>query len=315
MIVATTPLRISLFGGSTDHPFFIREYGHGSVISFASSLKTYVSLSQDIFGRNRKEHKFVVNYSRREEVETTSQIQNAIVRSVLEHFDLDPIMVTLTSDIFAEGSGLASSSSYIIGLIKAVAVFKGLNLTDSEICALAYEIELALNPYCGQQDPYGCGTGGFKRMNFRADGRVSMEFIPGELFERYDVYLKFTGITRDSATVLEDISHNTAKALTLLAIVDKAHEALLNRDFRLVFDYLQESWEEKKKTSKMIVGSEHIRDIDDFLSEHRAVLAHKLCGAGNGGFFMCFTEKDVSTADELGVKVEMSPDGVKGHII
>ena len=41
MLIASCPLRISLFGGSTDNPVFIDSYGFGSVISFTSSLKTY----------------------------------------------------------------------------------------------------------------------------------------------------------------------------------------------------------------------------------------------------------------------------------
>ena len=50
MIIASCPLRISLFGGSTDNPYFVKKYGYGSVISFTSDLKTYVTISQDKFG-------------------------------------------------------------------------------------------------------------------------------------------------------------------------------------------------------------------------------------------------------------------------
>ena len=44
MIIASCPLRISLFGGSTDNPYFVKKYGYGSVISFTSDLKTYVTI-------------------------------------------------------------------------------------------------------------------------------------------------------------------------------------------------------------------------------------------------------------------------------
>ena len=66
MIIASCPLRVSLFGGSTDNPYFVEEYGRGSVISFTSSLKTYVTITQDKFGFNREQHKYIINYSRRE---------------------------------------------------------------------------------------------------------------------------------------------------------------------------------------------------------------------------------------------------------
>ena len=49
MYIASCPLRISLFGGATDNPFFIEKYGRGSVISFTSNLKTYIILHEKPF--------------------------------------------------------------------------------------------------------------------------------------------------------------------------------------------------------------------------------------------------------------------------
>ena len=60
MYVASCPLRVSLFGGSTDNPSFIKKYGYGSVISFASNLKTYISLHQDKLGYNLEGCKFII---------------------------------------------------------------------------------------------------------------------------------------------------------------------------------------------------------------------------------------------------------------
>jgi D-glycero-alpha-D-manno-heptose-7-phosphate kinase len=42
------------------------------------------------------------------------------------------------------------------------------------------------------------------------------------------------------------------------------------------------------------------------------VVAHKLCGAGNGGFFLTFSKKDSLTIPYSSVKINVSPDGVKG---
>jgi D-glycero-alpha-D-manno-heptose-7-phosphate kinase len=315
MIIASTPLRISLFGGSTDTPSFIEKFGRGAVISFASNLKTYVTISQDRFGFNSRDNKFIVNYSRREEVEKVEEIRNDIVNRVLDHFSVGPVTVSLTSDIFSHGSGLASSSSYIICLIKAVTTFRGLEMTDSEICSLAYELELSLNPFCGLQDPYGCGLGGFKRLDFRNGKRVSVEFLPSQLFDAYDCHLIFTGVTRESKTVLKDVAHHVDKSMPLLEIVDHAYDALLDEKFELVLDYVNESWEEKKRTSHLIAANPTIQELDATLADNKRVLAHKLCGAGNGGFFLCFTHKDAMRDDsQLGtVKVTMSTQGVEGY--
>ena len=123
MYVATCPLRIALFGGSTDNPYFVEKYGRGAVINFTSSLKTYVTISQDKIGFNKDNHKYIINYSKREEVSHVKDIRNEVVRTVLEHFDMPPVQVTLTSDAYSQGSGLASSSSYTISLIKACCLF------------------------------------------------------------------------------------------------------------------------------------------------------------------------------------------------
>ena len=205
MYVATCPLRVSLFGGSTDNPYFVEKYGRGSVISFTSNLKTYVTISQDKLGYNKQEGKYIINYSRREEVSKISDIKNEVVRIVLQNFDMPPVQVTLTSDAYSQGSGLASSSSYTISLIKACCLFLSKDITDSDACKLAYELERMYNPYCGYQDPYGCGIGGFKRIDFMGDDDVTYQFLSTDIFDNYDTHLVFTGITRNSKKILKGI--------------------------------------------------------------------------------------------------------------
>ena len=124
------------------------------------------------------------------------------IRVVLKYFDLPPVCVSLMSDIYSQGSGLASSSSYIINLIKCISMYRNLNLTNIEICKIAYDLEREFNPYCGYQDPYGCGIGGFKKIDFERGGIVKYNFLPTELFKEYDLHLVFTGITRNSKNIL-----------------------------------------------------------------------------------------------------------------
>ena len=87
MYIASCPLRIALFGGSTDNPYFIDKYGRGSVINFTCSLKTYIVLHEDKLGFNREGRKYIVNYSRKEECNNIKDIDNDIVRVALDHFN------------------------------------------------------------------------------------------------------------------------------------------------------------------------------------------------------------------------------------
>ena len=312
MIIASCPLRVSLFGGSTDNPFFVEKFGYGSVISFTCDLKTYVTISQDKFGFNRDQHKYIINYSRREEVSTIREIENDVVRVVLEYFNMPPIQVTLTSDAYSQGSGLASSSSYIISLIKACTLFLDIQITDIEICKIAYELELKFNPYCGYQDPYGCGIGGFKRIEFLKGGIVKYDFLSTKLFDSYDTHLVFTGVTRNSKNVLKDVTDNIDKAKPLLVTLDKSYSAIYSNDYGKFLNYLNKSWIQKKKTSSTITENISIQEMDSFLNENDSVIAHKLCGAGNGGFFLVFSEKGNLNIPYESVKIDVTPNGVSG---
>jgi D-glycero-alpha-D-manno-heptose-7-phosphate kinase len=312
MIIASCPLRVSLFGGSTDNPYFVEKFGYGSVISFTCDLKTYVTISQDKFGFNKDQHKYIINYSVREEVSTIQEIKNDVVRVVLEYFDMPPVQVTLTSDAYSQGSGLASSSSYIISLIKACILFLDIHMTDIEICKLAYELELKFNPYCGYQDPYGCGIGGFKKIEFIKGGIVKYDFLSTKLFQLYDMHLVFTGVTRNSKSVLKDVTDNIDKAKPLLGTLDRSYNAIIQNDYGKFLNYLNKSWIQTKKTSSTITENFSIQEIDTYLNENDTVIAHKLCGAGNGGFFLVFSEKDNLNISHQSVRIDITSNGVSG---
>lgn len=312
MIISSCPLRISLFGGSTDNPYFVQKFGQGSVISFTCNLKTYVTISQDKFGFNSNQHKYIINYSRREEVSKIDDIQNDVVRVVLNYFNIPPVQVTLTSDAYSQGSGLASSSSYIISLIKSCIIFLDIHMTDIEICKLAYELELKFNPYCGYQDPYGCGIGGFKKIEFIKGGIVKYDFLSTKIFNDYDMHLVFTGVTRNSKNILKDVSENIDKAKPLLKTLDKSYKTLIQNNYDQFLKYLNESWSQKKKTSSTIVENSSIQEIDNFLENNTTVIAHKLCGAGNGGFFLVFSQKGNLNIPYESVKINVTSTGVSG---
>ena len=315
MIITSCPLRVSLFGGSTDSPHFVTKYGYGSVISFTCDLKTYVTLTQDKFGLNKHDHKYVINYSKREEVSSIEEIQNEVVRTVLEYFDMPPVQVTLTSDAYSQGSGLASSSSYLISLIKACCIFKGIEKTDKEICALAFILELKFNPYCGYQDPYGCGIGGFKRIEFYNINTTKFEYLPTDLFREYDTHLVFTGITRNSKKILKSVSDNLEKVKPLLKITDQAYGYLKEKEHLKVLKQVSKGWTQKKKTSSLVSENHHIQDMDSILSTCDSVVSHRLCGAGNGGFFLTFSVKNTLNIPYESVKIKVVSEGVRGESI
>jgi D-glycero-alpha-D-manno-heptose-7-phosphate kinase len=312
MITTKCPLRISLVGGSTDLQAFIDKYQAGSVISFPSNLYTYISV------HDNHTDTYIINYSNREVVTRADQINNEVAREPLLYFGVGPITVSFNTDILSAGSGLASSTSYTIALVKALSLYQGINLSDFEICRIALDIERKFNPLTGYQDSYGSGIGGFKRIDFHKDRRPSFRYLDVAFLEkRYDMYLVNTGIKRSSTTVLQTV--NIDKSYPLLALVDDLETAIETNDYESFERLLNAGWLQKKATSSLIADDPHIKQMDDAFSHSKLVHAVKLCGAGGGGYFLLFCDKqqEVAVHQELGylgkiTQIKATPAGVVG---
>ena len=106
---------------------------------------------------------------------------------------------------------------------------------------------------------------------------------------------------------------NIETALPLLDTLEKAYYELINNNYDKFINLISQSWDQKKKTSKLILANKIIKDLDKYLSENKSVIAHKLCGAGNGGFFLIFSEKDKLQIKLRSVKINVEPNGVLGR--
>ena len=286
MIIASCPLRVSFLGGSTDLEDFIEEYGYGEVINFPINLYTYVSINK------RYDGKFLIQYAKTESVTEVSDIKNELVRFVLEHFKVKtPMTVALNADIPSHGSGLASSSSFMISMIKATSIFKGIEMDDYEICDLALSLERKFNPLVGRQDPMGCGLKGFKHLHFNLNGGVSINPIVSDYFKNHELFLiPISKNGRSSTDVLKSL--NMGNRESILKIVKNGFEYLNKNKFNDFNQLILDSWEEKKKTSNLITNS-NIIDLEKSLKKQKNVY-YKLCGAGGGGYMLIIKENKKS---------------------
>ena len=147
------------------------------------------------------------------------------------------------------------------------------------------------------------------------DNSVTYEFLSTDIFERYDTHLVFTGVTRNSKRILKNITDNLEKVQPLLETADKAYEILMSGDHEKFLYMIGKSWHQKKQTSSTIVESDTIREIDSLLEKNDTVCAHKLCGAGNGGFFLTFSEKGCLKLPYHCVKIDVESNGVYGRTV
>lgn len=284
MILSKCPLRISLVGGSTDSQAFIDKYKSGCVISFTPNIYTFITIHENNC------NKYIINYSIKETVNDIEEIKNDIVRECLKYFNTSYCTITFNSNIQSSGSGLASSSSYTIALIKALCLYHGMFLTDIEICNLAFNIEKTFNPLAGYQDVYGCGMSGFKRIDFNLNKPHSYRYLDiSHITESYDMYLLNTNIVRNSTDILKTI--DIEKSYKLLELVDKFENCIIEKDNDTFFKLFNDGWNIKKTTSQDIIRDKDLLKIDSTLQKTSAIKGYKLCGAGGGGYFFMFVDK------------------------
>ncbi len=298
MIITSCPLRISIAGGSTDLQDFIDLNGYGSVVNFACTARTYISLHENNRG------KYIVNCSNHEEVDAIQDIYNDVVRVVLETFPCPPVTITFNTDIHTSGSGLASSTSYLIALLKAVIMYKGLNYSEHAICKLALELERKFNPKTGYQDPFGCGFPSLKKMTFFKDSSVDVRHLDYSMFDNFFIDLVWTGVSRSSTTQLANKKNKPAEnRKVLLEHVDLVENAILQKDDKILFEVINSGWQKKKDLFPHILDNKLAADIDFMLSKNSDVLAHRLCGAGNGGYFLVFSKSKCKFDNSIAINI------------
>jgi D-glycero-alpha-D-manno-heptose-7-phosphate kinase len=291
MIISKCPLRISLAGGSTDLQSYLDKYKNGAVITFTPNLYTYITLKHS----STKYYRII--YSSIDNCIDPDEIKNDIAREVIKYFNLPPVEIIFTSDIPSTGSGLASSSSYLIAMINAALAFKNEKLNKIELAKLALKIEHTFNPLTGYQDIYGCVFNGFKKLNFNDVGLDGISYYDDSFFEYYDMHLIPTGVTRSSTNILSSL--NIDKIHSLMKPLQDMNNYIEQNNFNSIFEEINKGWELKKQTSPEIINGK-IKNLENKLID---VLAKRLIGAGAGGYFLVIVEKGKQVKNGIPIKV------------
>lgn len=303
MIISKYPSRISLAGGSTDQDQFLQKFKRGMVINFPADIYNRIIIDKDKLGKNVYDQKHVVIYSQREECDALSDIKNDIVReSLLNENHNEKFTTIFLSDINSVGSGLACSSAYTLAFNRGLEVLQNKNYSQYQRCINAFNLEKKFNPFLGMQDTFGCGISGLKVLHFKPDEYPTIETITTNVFEELDMYLTYTGVTRKSTNILKTLSFNDD---SLLRICEDFLEAITKNNIDLFLDLIKQGWIVKKNTSKNIVEDFRVKALDDQLSHDENILAHRLCGAGNGGYFLSFVRKGIVPKYNSTIKIDL----------
>lgn len=295
MIIARSPLRISLGGGGTDLPSYYEAHS-GFLIAAAIDKYVYITLHQTFIPE------LILKYSKLERIDTLEAIDHPIIRESLKLVGVEPRWLEITSmaDIPA-GTGLGSSGSFTTALLKALHTQKKNLVHPSDLAEQACEIEInRLKEPIGKQDQYIAAYGGITCFNFLPGGKVEawpLKISEETLFNLEDnLLLFFTGYSRSASKILKEQDDKTKGADA--SMIENLHfvkelgleskRALERGDLHEFARLMDVHWQRKKQRSGGM-SNPKINEWYDIAMANGA-LGGKLIGAGGGGFLMFYSE-------------------------
>lgn len=305
LVRARAPLRLGLAGGGSDVSPYCDEHG-GYVLNATIDRYAYAviaTLDGPTVRFEASDQDVVLSCPLGDEMPLDGQLNlhKAVYREIMQRYNGGkPIALSLTTFCDAPaGSGLGSSSTLVVVMVRAFAELLNLPLDDYTIAQLAFKIErVDCGLQGGRQDQYSATFGGFNFMEFYAKERAVINqlriknWIICEL--EASLLLFYTGVSRESARIIADQSQSVNSGA--VGALDAMHglkqealvmkECLLKGDFGGIVDSMRLGWLNKKRSAKS-VSNPHIDGIYDAAIAAGA-LAGKVSGAGGGGFMMFF---------------------------
>jgi D-glycero-alpha-D-manno-heptose-7-phosphate kinase len=293
VILTRSPLRISLGGGGTDLPSFYEKFG-GFVISAAIDKYVYVAVNKPFI------EKYILKYSDVERCDSIEGIKHPIIRESLRLLldSKSKVEISTLADI-PSGTGLGSSGSFTVGLIKALSAYTNKPIHAEELAELACQVEIEiLKEPIGKQDQYIAAYGGISQFDFSQSGQVrttNLKISKESICDLEDNLLLFyTGTSRSASAILSDQVEKSKNSDTNMLdnlqftkeLGFKSKELLLKGDLSSYGALMHEHWMHKRSRSQGMSNSVIDEAYMDALKN--GAVGGKLVGAGGGGFLMFY---------------------------
>ncbi|MCB0003717.1 MAG: GHMP kinase [Anaerolineae bacterium] len=303
MLIARAPVRISLAGGGTDLPAYYNQFG-GVVINttidkyFYVFLRVYDGDSLQIASSDYST--FYRQNPNLEPDDSDAPIEGTLKlpRTVLNHFGVARGLSMFLASEIPPGTGLGSSSTVTVAIIKALSTAIGEPLTKGDLAELACHIEMEqMAMPIGKQDQYAAAYGGLNEITFSASGcTVKPLDVSWDTRQQLqdNLMLFFTGHSRNSADILREQTHASRKSSSstvealhrVKAMVEDVRACFVGGDLTAFGQLLHENWMQKKLFAPGISNAL----IDDSYDTARKLgaVGGKITGAGGGGFLMLY---------------------------
>lgn len=314
MLIARAPVRVSFFGGGTDLPAYYTRHG-GAVLSTTIDKYVYVILNvseKNALQITSSDYRTFYRHVAGEPLWWDGDL--SLPRAVLQHFGVEHGVAMFLASEIPPGTGLGSSSSVTVALVKAISTACGFRLAKEEMAQLACQIEIEkLDKPIGVQDQYATAFGGLNWMTFDSTGvRVEPLHVSPEVLTQLEsnLLLMFTGSTRDSAGILSQqrtssLNQDPVVLDALQAVSDLAMQArghLLRGELDRFGSLLDRAWQHKKRFATGVTN-ERIDCCYD-LARRNGALGGKISGAGGGGFLMLYCDDGARTRVEAALTDE-----------
>jgi D-glycero-alpha-D-manno-heptose-7-phosphate kinase len=304
MLIVRSPVRISFGGGGTDLPSYYESFG-GAVLSAAINKYFYTVLEK------RGDGKVQIISSDLRTVETWQDIARMDIRgnaleiplAVLKEFGCDVSVNLFLASEIPPGTGLGSSASVCVNLIKMIATYTHNSISKHALAERAFHIARnVLGRPVGKQDEYASAFGGLNFISFNRDGTTHVEPLDLEIDLvrelQSSLLLFFTGASHHSWTILKEQEESTRKTgggtvqylHEIGKLVEPMKVALLAGELTQFGLLLHEGWEIKKRLSSKISNA-HIDGMYEAALRSGA-LGGKITGAGGGGFLLLFCQQE-----------------------
>jgi D-glycero-alpha-D-manno-heptose-7-phosphate kinase len=305
IIISRAPVRISFGGGGTDLPSFYERYGG---LTVSTTINHYVYA---IFTPGRREAVQIISadyrtFWRQKQDDLIWNGDLALPRAILDEFGLrQGVDVFLASQV-PPGTGLGSSGSVAVCLIKGLAAWQEEALDRAEIAEKACHVEMEkMGMPVGKQDQYAAAFGGLNCLTFSADGvMVEPLLLSEETRQTLDrrLMLFFTGSSRRSSSILRHQKRkgeegDQAVIERLLAIKELGlaiRHALEAGDLDTFGELLHRSWVQKRGLAPNISNDTINRAYE--VARSKGVIGGKITGAGGGGFLLLYGDEMVHQA-------------------
>lgn len=303
MIISKTPFRIPLAGGGTDLDFYYKKNG-GILISAAMDQYVYTLIK-----RRDLDNKILIQTTSVEFVNNITQIKNRFIKEILKYFKINDSIQVATFSTLPTKSGLGSSSSTAVGLLKNLFFRKKTVISKYRLAKEAFKIEREILKLDGGiQDQIVASFGGIIKIKITKKGNFKITKLNIDKQNRQKIeknlVLIFTKEIRNSNQIirLQRKSIDKEKIIKIYDMIKSKtvpmEDALINGNIKKIGKIFHDHWKLKKGLSDKI-SNNYLDKFYTRLMKTKLFYGGKIIGAGGGGFYLMVTKNKKKTKNYL----------------